>query len=158
MTILDKILPESKNRKWISVALTVLIAIVLTVWGIYVIEEYGFALFVLTPVFIGAGATFFYGYKREINLTQAWGVSFLSLGIFALGLFLCAMEGVICILMAAPIGMLLTFLGSVITYHLMRRTPKSAPTAPPGSDRPHSFDGICGKRPKPRSCIRNHFH
>ena len=52
---LEKILPnDHKKRKWISVAITIVISGVLTALGIYGIGEYGIALFILTPLFLGA--------------------------------------------------------------------------------------------------------
>jgi hypothetical protein len=53
MKIFDKLteLNETK-RKWISVSITVCIAGILSLWGIYVVGEYGIALFMLTPFLI----------------------------------------------------------------------------------------------------------
>jgi hypothetical protein len=128
--LLDKLLPANDTkRKWISIGVTVLISGLLTMWGIYGIGQYGIALFILTPLFIGAGSTFFYGYHREITFAQALSVSFLSLVICTLALLLCAIEGLICIFMAAPFGMALTFLGCFICHRLLRSSRSKAPTA-----------------------------
>ena len=102
MNTLDKILPTDKTkRKWISIGLTILFATSLTVWGIYGIEEYGIALFILTPLFIGLSSTILNGYKRTPSRKESIQISFLTLGIFTLGLIVLAIEGVICIAMAA---------------------------------------------------------
>lgn len=124
MKILDNILPvEKKKRKWTSVGITALIAGLLTIWGIYGIGQYGIALFVLTPLFIGAGSTILYGYKNKITKKQAWYVGFLTLGIFTIGLLIFAIEGVICIAMAAPFGLLLTWVGSLIGHSIVHKNP-----------------------------------
>ena len=82
MNILDKILPpDEKKRKWTSIGLTVAVSGLLTAWGIYGIGEYGIALFILTPLFIGVGSTILYGYKKSITKRKALQVSFLTLGI-----------------------------------------------------------------------------
>lgn len=126
---IEKILPtDDKKRKWISVGLTAIISGLLTLWGIYGIGQYGIALFILTPLFIGAGSTILYGLKNEITYKQAWQIGFLTLGVYTAGLLIFAIEGVICIAMAAPIGLLLTWVGSLIGYSIINKTPNNAPT------------------------------
>jgi hypothetical protein len=44
------------KRKWTAVGLTVILSGLFTFLGIYGIGQYGIALFILTPVFIGAGS------------------------------------------------------------------------------------------------------
>lgn len=126
---LEKILPsEDKKRKWIAVILTVVISGLLTLWGIYGIEQYGIALFILTPIFIGAGSTILYGMKKEITKMEAWQISLISLGVFTICLFLFAIEGVICIAMAAPFGILFTWVGSLIGYSILKGAPNNSTT------------------------------
>jgi len=128
--LIEKILPtDDKKRKWIAVGLTVIISGLLTLWGIYGIGQYGIALFILTPLFIGAGSTILYGLKKEITKRESWLIGLLTLGIFTAGLLVFAIEGVICIAMAAPFGLLLTWVGSLIGYAIINKTPNNAPTA-----------------------------
>ncbi len=128
--LMKKILPiDDKKRKWLSVGLTVAIAGLLTLWGIYGNHDYGIALFILTPLFIGAGSTILYGWQKEITKKEAWKIGFLTLGIFTAGLLVFAIEGVICIAMVAPIALLLTWIGSLLGYVIVDRTPDNAPTA-----------------------------
>lgn len=127
MKILDKILPTNpKKRKWVAVGITVIISGLLTLWGIYGVGQYGIALFVFTPFFIGCGSVILYGYKNPISQTQAWHTGFLTLGIFTAALLLFAIEGVICILMVAPFALTLTWLGSLIGYSIINKSPKNA--------------------------------
>jgi hypothetical protein len=126
---IEKILPtDDKKRKWLAVGLTVFISGLLTLWGIYGIGQYGIALFIFTPLFIGAGSTIIYGLKNKITYKQAWRIGFLTLGVYTAGLLIFAIEGVICIAMAAPIGVLLTWLGSLIGYVIIDKIPNNAPT------------------------------
>lgn len=127
--LIEEILPtDDKKRKWIAVGLTVIISGLLTLWGIYGIGQYGAALFILTPLFIGAGSTILFGLKKEITYKQAWKIGFLTLEVYMAGLLIFAIEGVICIAMAAPIGLLLTWIGSLIGYTIINKTPNNAPT------------------------------
>ena len=128
--LIKNILPtDDKKRKWIAVGFTVTISGLLTLWGIYGIGQYGIALFILTPLFIGAGSTILYGLKKEITKREAWLIGLLTLGIFTAGLLVFAIEGLICIAMAAPFGLLLTWVGSLIGYAIINKTPNNAPSA-----------------------------
>src|SRR3712207_5879792 len=114
MMNLNKLLPESKEkRKWASIGVTIAIASLLTIWGIYRIGEYGMALFLLTPFLIGFSATTLYGYKKDISYGAALNVSFITLLILLACLLLFGLEGLICILMAVLPAMFLTWLGAL---------------------------------------------
>lgn len=129
MTFLENILPKDKNKRtFVVVGLTVIIAGLLTIWGINGIGQYGIALFTLTPLFIGAGPTILYGYKHDITFADSWRIGFFTLLIYSIGLLFFAIEGLICLVMAAPIGVLLTWAGSSIGYAIVKKTPNSGLT------------------------------
>lgn len=119
---------NNAKRKWVSITITVCIAGILSLWGIYGVGEYGIALFVLTPFLIGFCSTFLYGYRNKITLSQAIWISFSTLSICTIALLIFAIEGLICIAMAAPIGILLTWIGSLIGYALIKRSHKTPPS------------------------------
>ena len=97
---LEKILPENDfTLKSIAIGLTVLLAGLLTLWGIYQIGEYGLALFMLTPLFIGAAPSILYGIKKEMSRTEALKIALLSLLVFTLA-FLLALLAVFSIFVA----------------------------------------------------------
>lgn len=128
--LIEKIVPlDDKKRKWFAIGITVIISGLLTLLGIYGIREYGIAMFILTPLFIGSCSTILYGLKKEITQSDAMLIGFITLGIFTITLLLFAIEGVICIAMAAPIGLLLTWAGSLIGYLILKKIPKNAPTS-----------------------------
>lgn len=130
MNLLDKTLPDDpKKRKWTSVGITIFLAFILTLWGIYGIEEYGIALFILTPLFIGVSATILYGYKGGLTKRGAAGISFLTLGIFTAALLVFAIEGFVCVVMAAPIGALLVWIGGLIGLSILNSRPNSSLTS-----------------------------
>lgn len=113
----------SNKKKWTSISITVLLAGLLTGIGIYGIGQYGLALFILTPIFIGAGSTILYGYKTTFITTKrdAVKIGFAALGIFTLVLLACAIEGIICIAMAAPFGLLFTWIGTLLGYYVINK-------------------------------------
>jgi hypothetical protein len=114
------------TRRWTSVSITAVISITLSLWGIYGIGEYGLALFVITPIFIGLSSTIIFGYKREMTSKAGILNSLLSLGVLGLFLILFAVEGLICIAMAAPLAALLTIGGSAIGYAIVQKIPSKA--------------------------------
>lgn len=125
---LRQILPENDTKlKWIAIGFSVLVAVLLTILIIYGIRDYGVAIFFLIPFSMGAVPTIIYGYKKSITKSKAFGIGATSLLIYTLGLLLFAIEGIICIFMAAPIGILLMWVGSFVGYLIVRNAPdKSA--------------------------------
>ncbi|UHG94997.1 hypothetical protein [Spirosoma oryzicola] len=106
---IERLLPtDPGKRRWTAISITVLIAGLLTGWGIYGIGQYGIALFILTPLFMGAGSTILYGLNRQITRRDAWQIGYLTLAVFLAALLVFAMEGIICVAMAAPFGLFLT--------------------------------------------------
>lgn len=129
MTILERIskLPD-KKRWWTSIFLTFIISSTLTIIGIYGVGQYGLALFILTPLFVGFCATSIYGYNHSISRITAFGISSVTLGLMTLALLIFAIEGIICIIMAAPIAFILMWLGSIIGHYIISKKPSSTMT------------------------------
>lgn len=120
---------KAKKRKILSIGISVLIAGLLTIWGIYHHREYGIALFILMPFFIGVSPVILYGYKNNITRKQAIEVSFLSILFYMLFLLSVAIEGLICIIMALPIALPLAWLGSIIGYFIIKSKSETGPTS-----------------------------
>lgn len=119
---------EENKSKWTAIGITVIISGLMTYWGIQGIGVYGMALFILTPLFIGMAPVIIYGRKRPVTTKQARNIGFLTLGLFTVGLIVFAIEGLICIAMAAPIGLLLTWTGTLIGHSIIIKTPSSGVT------------------------------
>lgn len=126
---MNRLMQSNKKRRWLAVGITIAIAGPLTLWGIYGIGEYGMALFILTPIFIGACATTIYGYKTEVTFKQSLNIGMLTLGVFGAGLLLCAIEGGICILMASPFALALSLAGSAFAHtFILKQKPAASGT------------------------------
>lgn len=125
---IQKLLPENNTKRLIlSVSVTLVIATILTIFGIYGIGRYGMALFILTPLFIGFCPALLYGLKNGIAKNEARDFGFLTLLFFTAGLLGFAIEGLICIGMAAPLGILFTWLGSLLACATLNKLPQNAP-------------------------------
>jgi hypothetical protein len=119
---------EQNKSKLIAIGVTVIISGLLTYWGVEGIGVYGMALFILTPLFIGMCPVVIYGRKQSVTTKQARNIGFLTLGLFTVGLIVFAIEGLICIAMAAPIGLLLTWAGTLIGHSIVVKTPNKGTT------------------------------
>ena len=119
---LKRIIPENN---WGSAAMAVMITSVLgvaaTFLSVSVLAIYGWGLFVALPFCLGFFSVLLYGYHRPRSLSSCLGVASISvilLGLLLLGL---AVEGAICLAMAAPIGLILAWMGGSMGYVIQQR-------------------------------------
>jgi hypothetical protein len=99
---------------WFAALVSAAINIGFTALVVYGMSDYGIALFIFIPLLIGLYAVLLYGYKKTITYGQARDVTWMALCFFCLVLFFAAMEGLICIAMALPFGILLSFIGGML--------------------------------------------
>ena len=83
-------------------------------------KNYTFGLFIWLPFVLGATSTFIHAYKNQTKRLTLRNNAYLTLLIFCLGLLLFAWEGLICLLMAAPIGLFFTYIGFLVGYFLAK--------------------------------------
>ena len=116
---LQNTLPDGgKKLLIVSIILTLAVAAALTIWGIYGIGEYGIALFILVPLLIGVMPAVIYSIKKPVTKRLSFLLALQTLGLLLVLLVVFAIEGLICIAMAAPVAILFTFIGSIIGYEL----------------------------------------
>jgi hypothetical protein len=120
---LGKIIPRSK---WGSAAMALLVSSVIGIAGTLlsvniVLATYGIGLFVALPFCLGLIAVVIYGYHEPHGYWSCIAVACASVAGLALLLLALAMEGIICLLMAAPIGTALAILGGSVGYFIQRR-------------------------------------
>jgi hypothetical protein len=119
---LRRIIPESN---WGSAAMALVISSALgaaaTILSVNVLAVYGWGLFVALPFCLGFFSVLLHGYHRPRSLGSCLAVA--SLSVLLLGLLLLgfAVEGVICLAMAAPIGLILALMGGSMGYLIQRR-------------------------------------
>lgn len=93
-----------------------LFAVLLTAISVYAIESYGGALFLGMPMVSGVAAAFVYNQPYLRGLGGSIMVAMLSCVLGGLFLILFAMEGAVCLLMAAPLVLPVGILGGVLGY------------------------------------------
>src|SRR5688572_9604635 len=116
---------KSKSRKInhraiLAIALTCLGGWTFAFLATNVFREYAVGLFVWLPLVMGATSTLIYGYNNTNERHRLFNISIATLIIFCLGLLFFAWEGIICLLMALPIGLFFTWLGHFIAYHIIK--------------------------------------
>lgn len=114
--------------KWLAIGSTVVLAILLTVLLTFGLSDYGITLFILVPILIGVAPAVIYGSRYEVTINQCWQLSLITLGISLSSFFFVGIEGLICIAMALPFGVVLAGVGVIIGYAILKSMRKKGPT------------------------------
>jgi uncharacterized membrane protein YhaH (DUF805 family) len=93
-----------------------------------VLRNYGWGLFVALPFVMGLVSVLIYAGPHSRSLPSCMLVAILPIGFAGLCLFFVAMEGAICLIMAAPIGVALALAGGCVGYLIVGN--RSAPIPP----------------------------
>jgi len=122
-------MPITRNsqRQIAAILITCIIAWGFAFVAMDVFPSYAFGLFVWLPIMIGTISTVIYAYKNQTTRDGCRTVAYFALLTFCLGLLTFAFEGMICIIMAAPIGLLFTWIGYRIGYAMIKSTIINAP-------------------------------
>ena len=119
---LDRVIPESPfGSASLAVFVTVVLGSLAAALGTEVLARYGWGLFVALPFCLGLFSVLVYGYHRSRSFVGCLAVSALSVILLSLALVALAIEGAICLVMAAPIGLALALIGGSLGYFIQRR-------------------------------------
>jgi hypothetical protein len=114
-------LPHSRFGSAIVAALNVaatggVLAYIGTTW----LRSYQWAVFVGVPFGMGFLAVALHCYREPRTLSSCLGVAALSVAVLGAGFLVFAVEGIICLAMAAPLALALACLGGALAYGLQR--------------------------------------
>ncbi len=116
-TWIERVVPESKAG---SAALAIVVTAVGALAVVWVsagaLASYGWGLFVGVPFALGMASAMLYQVHGPRAMSEAVGVAFLAVTLLAGGIAVVALEGVICLVMAAPIAYVLAGLGAVFGH------------------------------------------
>lgn len=130
-SFLDRLIPDHPvGSAAAGVLVTTALAVVLVVLGASVLKNYGWGLFVGIPFCLGLTSVLVYGYHARRELVPSIAVACLSVAFLGFALAALAIEGLICIAMAAPIGVFLSTLGGLLGYLIQRRAGGARREAP----------------------------
>jgi uncharacterized membrane protein YhaH (DUF805 family) len=114
---LDRVIPRSKaGSALVATMVTFGIGIAFLYLGNVVLQTYGWGLFVALPFCMGMFSVLLYSYHGPRGFGESMSVALLPLAILSAGLLIVAIEGVICILMVAPLAVGLAALGGFLGY------------------------------------------
>ena len=119
--LLDRVIPDHPlGSAAVGVLLALVAALVTVLISVQTIRQYGWGLFVALPFAMGLLSVLVYGYHGHRDLAGCLGVSLLSVAVAGRALLVLAPEGIICLLMAAPLALSLAALGGAIGYRIQR--------------------------------------
>lgn len=116
------------KRVYVAVGLTALLCWVFAYLAINVFRNYAWGLFIWLPFVLGASSTLLYGYNNQTSKPKLFSISLWTLLLFCLGLLAFAWEGIICMIMAFPIGLFFTWLGHLAGYKILQSKVGNAST------------------------------
>ena len=116
---LDDIIPRSQlGSALLSILLTSGVGLFFTLIGTVFMGSYGWSLFAALPFCLGLFAVLLHSYHGPRHYGTCMSVALLPVGIVGGALLVVAVEGLICILMAAPIALGLAWLGGSLGYYI----------------------------------------
>ena len=119
---IGRLIPESElGSALFGILITAILAALTVVFSAEGLGNYGWGLFVGIPFFLGLNSTVIYGYHRPRTIGRCLLVSMLSTALVGMALFALAMEGVICLVMALPLGLILALFGGCIGFVIQQR-------------------------------------
>jgi uncharacterized membrane protein YhaH (DUF805 family) len=116
-------------RAWMAVAQGTLAGIAVTlgfvVFSALVLRTYGWGLFVLGPFFIGAATGFVANCRGDIGAQQNLHVVACATALGGFALLAAALEGVLCLVMAAPLALGIALIGGIFGRAVVASPPSS---------------------------------
>jgi hypothetical protein len=94
--------------------------------GTLIFGTYGYGLFLLTPFVIGAITAYVANFRADLGLGETALVVVMAIAIGSLALVAVAVEGLICIIMAAPLGLGMALIGGILGRSMALLTRRSA--------------------------------
>ncbi|MEA2338179.1 MAG: hypothetical protein QOE82_2186 [Thermoanaerobaculia bacterium] len=94
------------------------------------LETYGIGLFIAVPFCVGYLSAFLHGRRHPDARVQPYVVALLATLLLGGFLMALAWEGIICLLMAAPLGIVVAMIGAACGSRSARIRPSASPNAP----------------------------
>ena len=127
---LDTLLPASSLGSALAAVVATFVPALLLGWlCTTLLENYAASLFIGIPFSQGFLAALFHGRRERRSIGACLGVAYLSVFCAGVAFFAFAMEGIICLLMAAPLAAILATLGACLGYAVQNQRAHSSETA-----------------------------
>jgi uncharacterized membrane protein YhaH (DUF805 family) len=117
--------PINKRAATKAVVLSITVTVLIVVLGTIALADYGMVLFVGSPFFLGFLAAMVHNETGEESVRSCVAVAMTAVTCVGVVLLLFAIEGLICLAMAAPLAYPMAFLGAVVGHGVSsRRSPR----------------------------------
>ena len=118
---LDRFIPNhSVGSATLGVFLTMLLGLVGMI-GSILLGSYGWGLFLGLPFCVGLFSVLIDSYHQARTLGRCLAVAAIAISLLGAAILALAFEGIICLIMAAPIGLVLALMGGAVGYALQIR-------------------------------------
>ena len=104
----------------VSIGITTAVAIGLTQLSTHVLDDYGTGVFILLPIACGGLCSLLYNRRENRGLGASIRAALLACVVTLAGFLIMGFEGLICLLMAAPLLVPLFVAGGILGYYLSR--------------------------------------
>jgi hypothetical protein len=112
---------DERGSWWAGALLPAPIGVAFCLLGVYGFQQYGWGLFVGAPFAVGLLAPVIAGAHAPRTRGESLAVAGTALLMWGAGLLLLALEGALCLVMAAPIAAVLGLLGALVGHTLQAR-------------------------------------
>lgn len=119
----DRIGPGEGRRlptALLSMAIGTALGLGMLLFGVRVLSTYGLALFMGTPFVVGAVTAFVMGRSHPATMRETLEVVTMTAFLVAGAAFALGTEGVVCLLMVLPLGLVLTWMGGAVGHWIAR--------------------------------------
>jgi hypothetical protein len=124
---IKRIIPRSSFGSAIfGVTVTTFLTILVTILSVHGLATYGWGLFVGLPFCLGFSSVLIYGYHQPRSFGRCLLVSLLSVFLAGCALIAVAIEGVICVAMAMPLGIVMALFGGAVGYIVQCQHPSDS--------------------------------
>jgi len=113
---------RTPNAIWASALVGAILGLLAAGVSTFADKSYGLWLFAFIPVLVGFAAVMVHSLEQPTTLGQAMAVSTLAVAMLGGILILCAIEGLVCLLMALPLAVPLAMAGGSLAYALRRKS------------------------------------
>ncbi|MFM8398010.1 MAG: hypothetical protein ACKOAH_09270, partial [Pirellula sp.] len=110
----EPLIEHQLSSALLGIAASATICITMVSLCVYLIQDYGAALFMGTPIVMGATSAYIYNRPYSRGVLSSIMVAELSIFLSGLILLLFAFEGIICLVMLLPIAGAMAILGALI--------------------------------------------
>ena len=116
---LGLLIPRGRTGSAAAGVIFAIVSSVLAVWlGTTVLRSYGWSLFVGLPFALGFLSVLVFGWHEERELRECMFVSLIAPVMTGVAFLLIALEGIICLVMAAPLVLPMTMFGGWVAYRI----------------------------------------